>query len=163
MTGRQPATDGATTTPATGRLSRPKNHPVEPSITIQSFDVFWKAYPRKVGKFAAKSALEKALQKTTIEEILAGVNRFANDPNRIQEFTPHPATWLNQGRWEDEPLPQRTLTNEERNAKAKTEAEERTRRERERAAELDRLRDEAAKKAVPMPENIKAILRGIKR
>ena len=44
----------------------------------------------------------------TAEEILQGVTRFVSDPNRIPTFTPHPATWLNQGRWSDEPLPPRT-------------------------------------------------------
>jgi Helix-turn-helix domain len=161
MTGRQGETDGATSTPVTGRQQRPKNHPVEPPITTQSFDVFWKIYPRKVGKIAAKSAFEKALRVGTLEDILKGAERFASDPNRQEQFTPHPATWLNQGRWGDEPLPQRTLTPEERAAKAKAEAEERNKRERERQAELDRIDAEARKKAVPMPESVKALLRGI--
>lgn len=161
MTGRQQQTNGATLRPDTGRQQRPKNHPVEPPITIPSFDVFWNLYPRKVGKFAAKTAFEKALTKTDLDTILEGVKRFANDPNRVQEFTPHPSTWLNQGRWEDEPLPQRTLTLEEKAAKAKAEAAERYRRERERQAEIDRLNEEHKAKAVPMPQSVKEILRGI--
>jgi hypothetical protein len=33
--------------------------------------------------------------------------RYRNDPNREPEFTAHPATWLNAGRWDDDPLPPR--------------------------------------------------------
>ena len=48
------------------------------------------------------------MRLATPEEILQGATRFASDPNRVPTFTPHPATWLNQGRWSDEPLPPRT-------------------------------------------------------
>ena len=75
---------------------------------ITSFDAFWDIYPRKVGKQDAQKSYERALRLATPEEILQGATRFASDPNRVPTFTPHPATWLNQGRWSDEPLPSRT-------------------------------------------------------
>ena len=75
---------------------------------ITSFDAFWNIYPRKVGKQDAQKSYERALRLATPEEILQGATRFASDPNRVPTFTPHPATWLNQGRWSDEPLPSRT-------------------------------------------------------
>jgi hypothetical protein len=43
--------------------------------------------------------------------ILAGAKRYAADPNREDEFTAHPSTWLNQDRWLDGPLPQRSRVN----------------------------------------------------
>jgi hypothetical protein len=68
----------------------------------RGFGEFWMAYPRKVGKAAAKRAYAKALKTTTPEDLRAAVERYARqrqgeDPN----FTAHPASWLNAGRWED--------------------------------------------------------------
>jgi len=78
------------------------------NTSSNKFDEFWDIYPRKVGKQDACKAFERALRNATVEEILEGVKRFKADPNRVPTFTPHPATWLNQGRWSDEPLPSRT-------------------------------------------------------
>jgi DNA-binding transcriptional ArsR family regulator len=72
-----------------------------------SFDDFWKVYPRRAGKQAAHKAWDKAVKDTPAVIVLAGAAAFRDDPNREDEFTPHPATWLNQGRWEDDPLPAR--------------------------------------------------------
>lgn len=70
------------------------------------FDTFWKAYPRKVGKDEARKAFDK--RKPTPEllnAILAAieVQRQTLDWQKDGgQFIPHPATWLNQGRWQDE-------------------------------------------------------------
>jgi len=72
-----------------------------------SFDEFWSIYPRRSGKIKAKDAFRKASKECDPRTIIAGARAFADDPNRQEEFTPHPATWLNQGRWEDDPLPER--------------------------------------------------------
>jgi hypothetical protein len=65
------------------------------------FDLFWEAYPRKVGKGAARKAFVKASKNTPPDGIIAAlkVARFHDDP----QFIPHPATWLNQERWADPP------------------------------------------------------------
>jgi len=73
-----------------------------------SFEKFWSVYPRKAGKQDAQRSFERALKAATLDEILAGAQRYADDPNRVAQFTAHPSTWLNQGRWSDEPLPPRT-------------------------------------------------------
>lgn len=72
------------------------------------FDEFWTAYPRKVGKDAALKAYAAAIRRAGGHdppgEILAGLIRAKpgwTDP----QFIPHPATWLNQGRWQDEAPP----------------------------------------------------------
>lgn len=84
-------------------LEQPK---VEPSAT---FAEFYLAYPRKVAKEAARQAFEKAVRSTDPALIVAGARRFASDPNLPdKQFIPHPASWLNAGRWDDEPLPERT-------------------------------------------------------
>lgn len=72
-----------------------------------SFREFWNTYPRRAGKQAAIKAYCKALKTTDAETVIKGAARFRDDPNREDQFTPHPATWLNQGRWDDEPLPSR--------------------------------------------------------
>lgn len=71
------------------------------------FEDFWRVYPRKVGKRAARDAFTEAARDTDPRLIVEAAKRFAADPNREQQFTPHPTTWLRQGRWEDEPLPAR--------------------------------------------------------
>ena len=60
---------------------------------------------RKVAKDAARKAFAKAVNRMTEDDplavILAGIERALpgwTDPN----FIPHPASWLNAGRWEDE-------------------------------------------------------------
>ena len=70
------------------------------------FETFWKEYPRKTGKGAAKRAFEKALLKgATLESLVSAVRRQKCGSQWTRDggqFIPHPATWLNQERWEDE-------------------------------------------------------------
>lgn len=81
------------------------------SETPTSFDKFWETYPRRVGKQAAKAAWSKAAKRTQAQTIVDGARRYAADPNLPEpKFIPHPATWLNQGRWEDEPCAPRAGT-----------------------------------------------------
>ena len=71
------------------------------------FDRFWTAYPRKVGKQAARRAFERV--RLPVEQLLAALERQRNDPQWHREngrYIPHPATWLTQARWEDEPAPE---------------------------------------------------------
>lgn len=111
------------------------------------FDDFWKVYPRRQGKGDARSSFIKARAHTEFETIMAGAHRYANDPNRVDAFTAMPATWLNQERWEDEPLPERVLTAEERKQQ---EAEElAARRERERILREEQwAREQAEREAL---------------
>lgn len=80
----------------------------------RAFNEFWQVYPRKVGKDAARKIFAKAF-KAEGQEVVAGAARFANDPYLPQDknFIPHPATWLNGGRWSDDPLPPRERSKEE--------------------------------------------------
>lgn len=75
------------------------------------FDQFWQVYPRKTGKVAAEKAWRKAVKQVGARKVYEGAVRFANDPNlpgpSEARFIPHPTTWLNQGRWDDPPLPPR--------------------------------------------------------
>lgn len=79
------------------------NHVIE-----SLFDRFWKAYPRRTAKAQARKAFEKAVRRASPEGIIAGAQRYADDPNRDPTYTAHASTWLNGDRWTDEPLPPRT-------------------------------------------------------
>lgn len=74
-----------------------------------SFERFWDSYPRKQGKAKAKIAFEKALKGNDVELIIEAALKYAKDPNRVDEFTAMPATWLTGERWTDSALPQRSL------------------------------------------------------
>lgn len=76
------------------------------------FDRFWAAYPRHENKPAARKAFAKAdpseelllTMLTAIEKQKASSQWQENGG----QYIPHPATWLNGRRWEDEIQPQRT-------------------------------------------------------
>ena len=87
--------------PAPTRKPKP-THPVD-----EFFEIFWKIYPRRTAKDAALKAWIKAVSRADAETIIEGARRYAADPNREAEFTAHPATWLNGGRWGDDPIPPR--------------------------------------------------------
>ena len=109
LAGRQPDVDEASSATDTRRQIRPMNHPLEPSLkTPDLFEEFWKIYPRKTAKGAARKAWAKIAEP---EAVIAGAVRFAADPNRDATFTPYPATWLNGEQWLDEPLPPKRLEN----------------------------------------------------
>lgn len=75
--------------------------------STDDFMDWYMAYPRKEARAAAERAYVKARKRATAETLLAGATRYAADPNRVGEFTKLPATWLNGGCWDDEPLPPR--------------------------------------------------------
>ena len=67
------------------------------------FDLFWQAYPKKVGKEAARKAFSRV--KAPLESLLTAIERQKCGNQWLTEngrFIPNPATWLNQGRWEDD-------------------------------------------------------------
>lgn len=138
---------------------------VNPQTTFEEeFFRFWRLYPRKMEKIAARAAFDKAAKKFGPDAILAGVDRLAHDPNLPDKsFIPYPATWLNAGGWGDEPYPERKLSAEEvkernrisRELKAAKEREEReqARLERERL----RLEAEANRPALCEHDRVKVI------
>lgn len=86
-----------------------------------TFEEFWARYPRKIAKGNARKAYEKALKLASHDEIMSGLEQFVKAAPWDDDirFCPHPATWLNGERWEDdfgepERDPVRDMTFEER-------------------------------------------------
>jgi hypothetical protein len=72
------------------------------------FEQFWKFYPRKIAKPAARRAMKKAWTNSPPENIAEGTRRwvaFWDYTGTEHQFIPHPATFLNQERYND-PLPE---------------------------------------------------------
>lgn len=68
-----------------------------------AFDVFWDAYPKKVGKAQAKKSFAKV--KVPLQTLLSAIEVQKQSTQWQKDggqYIPNPATWLNQGRWEDE-------------------------------------------------------------
>lgn len=157
--------NGATFTPSTGRLSRPMNLPIEPSkeppaiVVHSAFDLFWKSYPLKVGKTAAKKAWDKAVESEDQDLIIHGALQYAQDPNRHPSYTAHPSTWLNAGRWADDLLPQREIAPDEKRSLEATAG--RLKSERDRVDSQAWFAEQEAQKrnSVPMPESMKSLIR----
>ena len=106
----KPTTENPTTenpTPKNNKLKEEQSFKNSKRTTAQLlFDEFWKEYPRKLDKAKATRAFASALTRASLEDILAGVIRYRNDPNRLDEFTKYPASWLNADSWENGPLPE---------------------------------------------------------
>lgn len=70
------------------------------------FERFWELYPRKVGKQAALKAWSRLKPSAELTKaILDAVEYQKNSREWTKDggqYIPHPTTWLNQGRWEDE-------------------------------------------------------------
>lgn len=68
-----------------------------------AFDTFWERYPNRIGKDAARKAFEKIEKsgRVSIENLMIGLEKYV----RKTDDRPwcNPATWLNQGRWDDQP------------------------------------------------------------
>ena len=83
-----------------------KENETKQNLQNQRFDEFWKIYPKKVGKEAARKSWmkvkpDKALFIKMLEavEIAKKSKQWQKDNG---QYIPNPSTWLNQGRWDDE-------------------------------------------------------------
>ena len=79
---------------------------VRTEVLSDRFDEFWSAYPKKVKKIKAREAWMKIKPSAALhQKILAAVEAAKNSRQWKKDngdFIPHPTSWLNQGRWEDE-------------------------------------------------------------
>lgn len=72
----------------------------------KAFETFWAAYPRHTGKQNAQKAFDKLKPNDDLLEImLSSINAWKLSDQWTKDggqYIPHPATWLNGRRWEDE-------------------------------------------------------------
>lgn len=69
------------------------------------FLAFWQAYPRRVGKGAARIAFDKATRSADPNEIVQAAIAYSKHCQEMgieMKFRPYPATWLHGERWEDD-------------------------------------------------------------
>ena len=79
-------------------------------------EMIYQAYPRHVGKRAALGKIRKALdifrsdagpsftEGNAVSWLYNRVTAFARSPaGQAGHYTPYPATWFNQGRYDDDP------------------------------------------------------------
>jgi len=87
--------------------TRQDTTPSRPIAYTEDFETFWKAYPRRVGKGAAFEVWEKK-EHPEVAVVVAAVEAQAKSDQWKKEggkFIPHPRTWLNQKRWDDDVEP----------------------------------------------------------
>lgn len=69
------------------------------------FDQFWNIYPHKTAKKRALKAWQTALKETDAQTIIRAAEEFARaSKGKELQYIKHPATWLNDGSWEDVPV-----------------------------------------------------------
>lgn len=83
--------------------------PTDDAVTTITPEDIYKAYPRKVGKAAALKAIAKALRTSDrsptgmLQVTKQYADAVAKWPAEDRKFIPFPATWFNQGRYDDNP------------------------------------------------------------
>lgn len=74
--------------------------------TEKNFELFWDAYPNKTAKKKARQSWDK-LNPTgeLFASVMRGLEKAKKSPQWTKDagqYIPHPTTWLNQERWNDE-------------------------------------------------------------
>jgi DNA-binding transcriptional ArsR family regulator len=93
--------------PDTESTIEPINEPTNESQKVEdSFPQFWSAYPdrKKVGQDAARTAWNK--RKPPIDQVLTALAWQIKTPEWRKDggqFIPNPVTYINDGRWKDQP------------------------------------------------------------
>lgn len=90
---------------------RPAEYPEkdheEKDRLAKGFERFWQVYPRKVKKQRAESAWQK-IKKDLTDELIEKIIQAVKDQDaalwqgKDPQYTPHPSSWLNDKRWNDE-------------------------------------------------------------
>lgn len=90
-----------------GKRNVTKRNLTEHNITYTPpFLEFWNNYPNKTAKGAALKAWERIKPDAKLQKVILEAIENHKQSSQWKEdngrFIPHPATWLNQRRWEDE-------------------------------------------------------------
>jgi uncharacterized protein YdaU (DUF1376 family) len=85
----------------------------KPVVYPPAFETWWQLYPRRAGKQSAFTAWQRAIKRIQTRDAVsreqaqavldsAATDFAKSDLGKDQQYCPHPATWLNGGRWEDD-------------------------------------------------------------
>lgn len=114
-TEKEPSINQNTPLPPKGGVSvnmHPCGLPID-VIWKAAFEDFWEFYPKKRGKGAANKAWDKLKgDEKLYHDIIKAVEAWSETEDWEKEsgqFIPHPATFLNQRRWEDEIPPPKPI------------------------------------------------------
>ena len=72
-------------------------------VISENFEKFWAEYPKKIGKKKAQQVFINL--NPNLEVVLSGLAKWKESKQWTKDdgqFIPHPTTWLNQERWNDE-------------------------------------------------------------
>lgn len=102
--------DRGVSSETTGGVKPRDTNPIEPKGNpskelLDEFELWYKNYPRKVGRNAALRAFLAARKETSFETLVDSLDRAVEgwrDSGTEPRFICHPATWLRQGRYHDE-------------------------------------------------------------
>lgn len=104
---KRPETRNQRSAEPSGTIKEPSEKNISDALRCE-FEAFWAEVPRKAAKDRAFPAYAKARKKASAETILSGIRRYAAERRgQDPKFTSHPASWLNGGRWGDEPEQQK--------------------------------------------------------
>jgi predicted transcriptional regulator len=67
---------------------------------LESFDKFWKLYPKRIAKPDAIKAWKKAITKKPADELIALTKAYAESKLPGEPYIPYPASWLNKELYE---------------------------------------------------------------
>lgn len=96
------------TTPSPPARSFSTREPSDDGWPKDAGERFWKAYPHKVAKKAAMRALAAARRTgVTFDRLMFALDRYIHEKPPDRAWC-NPATWLNGGRWDDEPAKSET-------------------------------------------------------
>jgi hypothetical protein len=109
VTGRCPE-NGAPPSPSPSPSpNKKKTLSADDGLGLGPFERFWAAYPRKVKRAKAQEAWDKLdPSPDLVAAIMTGLERAKRSKDWTKDngdFIPHPTTWINGRRWEDEVTP----------------------------------------------------------
>jgi hypothetical protein len=140
-------------TPKKNNLKKNKEKKHIPELT--RFEQFWESYPRRVGKTSALRAYTAARGRYDGETgdfeamVVSGAIRLAQDRNLpALQYVPYPTTWLNRDGWNDDPYPERQLSQDEIAERQRLERAAKSQREKENT---QKILSESEKPAEPIP------------
>ena len=100
------------------QMHEDENETENETETKKSFESFWSFYPKKQGKKKAFESWQKLSPNHELtQSILKAVSLQSQSEQWKKDggqFVPMPATWLNQERWNDEPITERPKNADER-------------------------------------------------